>query len=50
MQKYKKILNNFLSKNKGFLPPEVQKNTALSTVAIKHIFRIFSLFTKKTQI
>ena len=25
MQKYKKILNNFWSQNKGFLPPKIQK-------------------------
>ena len=38
MQKYKKILNNFLSQNMDFLPPKVQKNAALSTMAIQHIF------------
>ena len=38
MQKYRKILNNCSSQNKDFLPPKVQKNTALSTMAIQHIF------------
>ena len=38
MQKYKKILSNFSSQNKGFLPPKIQKNTALSTMAIQLIF------------
>ena len=38
MQKYKKILNNFSSQNKGFLPQKIQKYTALSTMAIQHLF------------
>ena len=38
MQKYKKILNNYSSQTKSFLPPKVQKNTALSTMAIQHVF------------
>ena len=38
MQKYKKILDNFSSQNKGFFPPKIQKNTALSTMAIQHTF------------
>ena len=39
MEKYEKILNNFSSQTKGFfLPPKIQKITALSTMAIQHVY------------
>ena len=37
MQKYK-ILKNFSSQDKSFLPSKVQKNTALSAMAVQYIF------------
>ena len=36
--KCKNIRRFFITKKGAFLPPKVQKNTALSTMAIQHIF------------
>ena len=36
--KIKKDYEQFSSQNKGFLPSKLQKNTALSTMAIQHVF------------